>query len=96
MSAVLAGSYYSANVAMVAKDPKMVMSALGVTLALGVLFLGERGRYAACATARTAYAIRSIRRNDHLNGSTPPHEPAHRMSRMAYGATLGGGGARGR
>jgi cytochrome c oxidase subunit 3 len=42
MSAVLAGSYYSANVAMVAKDPKAVMSALAVTLALGVLFLGDQ------------------------------------------------------
>mmetsp|Transcript_1874 Transcript_1874/g.4025 ORF Transcript_1874/g.4025 Transcript_1874/m.4025 type:complete len:383 (+) Transcript_1874:92-1240(+) len=42
MSAVLAASYYSANVAMVAKDPKVVMGALGTTLALGVLFLGDQ------------------------------------------------------
>lgn len=42
MSAVLAASYYSANVAMVAKDQKTVMSALAVTLGLGVLFLGDQ------------------------------------------------------
>lgn len=42
MSAVLAGSYFSANIAMVAKDPKTVMGALGATLALGVLFLGDQ------------------------------------------------------
>mmetsp|Transcript_16516 Transcript_16516/g.35719 ORF Transcript_16516/g.35719 Transcript_16516/m.35719 type:complete len:382 (-) Transcript_16516:367-1512(-) len=42
MSAVLAASYYSANVAMVAKDPKAVMGALGTTLALGALFLGDQ------------------------------------------------------
>lgn len=42
MSAVLAGSYYSANVAMVAKDSKTVMGALAATLALGVLFLGDQ------------------------------------------------------
>lgn len=42
MSAVLAASYYSANVAMVAKDPKAVMAALGTTLGLGALFLGDQ------------------------------------------------------
>ncbi|GAX73296.1 hypothetical protein CEUSTIGMA_g750.t1 [Chlamydomonas eustigma] len=42
MSAVLAGSYYSANVAMVARDQKTVMGALAATLALGVLFLGDQ------------------------------------------------------
>mmetsp|Transcript_31322 Transcript_31322/g.93508 ORF Transcript_31322/g.93508 Transcript_31322/m.93508 type:complete len:187 (+) Transcript_31322:1200-1760(+) len=42
MSAVLAASYYSANVAMVAKDPKVVMGALATTFGLGVLFLGDQ------------------------------------------------------
>eukprot|EP00199_Chlamydomonas_sp_CCMP681_P002186 CAMPEP_0119105412 /NCGR_PEP_ID=MMETSP1180-20130426/3374_1 /TAXON_ID=3052 ORGANISM="Chlamydomonas cf sp, Strain CCMP681" /NCGR_SAMPLE_ID=MMETSP1180 /ASSEMBLY_ACC=CAM_ASM_000741 /LENGTH=386 /DNA_ID=CAMNT_0007090451 /DNA_START=38 /DNA_END=1198 /DNA_ORIENTATION=- len=42
MSAVLAASYYSANVAMVAKDPKVVMTALGTTVGLGALFLADQ------------------------------------------------------
>ncbi|KAL6748047.1 cytochrome c oxidase subunit III domain-containing protein [Haematococcus lacustris] len=42
MSAVLAASYYSANVAMVAKDPKVVMAALGTTVGLGALFLADQ------------------------------------------------------
>jgi heme/copper-type cytochrome/quinol oxidase subunit 3 len=42
MSAVLAGSYYSANVAMVAKDQRTVMGALAATLGLGLLFLGDQ------------------------------------------------------
>jgi len=42
MSAVLAASYYSANVAVVAKDPKVVIGALATTLGLGVLFLADQ------------------------------------------------------
>mmetsp|Transcript_8103 Transcript_8103/g.21594 ORF Transcript_8103/g.21594 Transcript_8103/m.21594 type:complete len:393 (+) Transcript_8103:101-1279(+) len=42
MSAVLAASYYSANVAVVAKDPKVVLGALGTTTALGALFLADQ------------------------------------------------------
>lgn len=42
MSAVLAASYYSANVAMVAKDPRAVMASLGVTVGLGALFLADQ------------------------------------------------------
>lgn len=42
MSAVLAASYYSANVAVVAKDPKVVMGALGTTVGLGALFLADQ------------------------------------------------------
>lgn len=42
MSAVLAASYYSANVAMVAKDPKVVLGALGTTVGLGALFLADQ------------------------------------------------------
>lgn len=42
MSAVLAASYYSANVAMVAKDPKIGMAGLGVTTALGFMFLADQ------------------------------------------------------
>ncbi|EFJ47759.1 hypothetical protein VOLCADRAFT_81376 [Volvox carteri f. nagariensis] len=42
MSAVLAASYYSANVAMVAKDPKMVMGALATTIGLGAMFLFDQ------------------------------------------------------
>lgn len=42
MSAVLAASYYSANVAMVAKDPKMVLGALGTTVGLGAMFLYDQ------------------------------------------------------
>lgn len=42
MSAVLAASYYSANVALVAKDPKVVMGALGTTVGLGCLFLADQ------------------------------------------------------
>lgn len=42
MSAVLAASYYSANVAMVSKDPKMVMAALATTVGFGALFLGDQ------------------------------------------------------
>ncbi|GIL61769.1 hypothetical protein Vafri_16154 [Volvox africanus] len=42
MSAVLAASYYSANVAMVAKDPKMVLGALATTVGLGAMFLFDQ------------------------------------------------------
>ncbi|KAG2483102.1 hypothetical protein HYH03_017996 [Edaphochlamys debaryana] len=42
MSAVLAASYYSANVAMVAKDPKVVMGALATTIGLGFMFLFDQ------------------------------------------------------
>ncbi|PNW84118.1 hypothetical protein CHLRE_04g221700v5 [Chlamydomonas reinhardtii] len=42
MSAVLAASYYSANVAMVAKDPKVVMGALATTIGLGAMFLADQ------------------------------------------------------
>lgn len=42
MSAVLAASYFSANVAMVSKDPKVVMGALGTTIGLGALFLADQ------------------------------------------------------
>jgi cytochrome c oxidase subunit 3 len=42
MSGVLAASYYSANVAMVAKDPKAVLGALAVTCSLGALFLADQ------------------------------------------------------
>lgn len=42
MSAVLAASYYSANVAMVAQNPKAVMGALATTIGLGVLFLADQ------------------------------------------------------
>lgn len=42
MSAVLAASYYSANVAMVARDPKMVMGALATTIGLGFMFLADQ------------------------------------------------------
>lgn len=42
MSAVLAASYYSANVAMVATQHKHVMAALAVTLGFGVMFLADQ------------------------------------------------------
>lgn len=42
MSVVLAASYYSANVAMVAKDPKMTMAALATTIGLGAMFLYDQ------------------------------------------------------
>lgn len=44
MSAVLAASYYSANVAMVAKDPKTVMGAMLTTMGLGFMFLFDQVR----------------------------------------------------
>lgn len=44
MSAVLAASYYSANVAMVAKDPKTVMAAMLTTCGLGFMFLYDQVR----------------------------------------------------
>lgn len=42
MSAVLAASYYSANVAVVAQDPKAVVAALATTIGLGGLFLADQ------------------------------------------------------
>lgn len=42
MSAVLAASYYSANVAVVAKDPKVVIASLVTTIGLGALFLADQ------------------------------------------------------
>ncbi|GFR41664.1 hypothetical protein Agub_g2406 [Astrephomene gubernaculifera] len=42
MSAVLAASYYSANVAMVAKEPKTVITALATTVGLGAMFLFDQ------------------------------------------------------
>jgi len=41
MSAVLAASYYSANVAMVAREPKAVVAAMATTIGLGGLFLAD-------------------------------------------------------
>nr|AAG17278.1 cytochrome c oxidase subunit III [Polytomella sp. Pringsheim 198.80]AAK82665.1 cytochrome c oxidase subunit III [Polytomella sp. Pringsheim 198.80] len=42
MSAVLAASYYSANIAMVAKDPKTVLAALSTTVGFGAMFLYDQ------------------------------------------------------
>jgi cytochrome c oxidase subunit 3 len=42
MSAVLAASYYSANVAMVSKEPKTVLTALATTCGLGFMFLYDQ------------------------------------------------------